>query len=490
MFLVIVLFIWRKPFSKITRFTWDNGMKPRTLINRTISRYGPLVCVAASSLIGVTTLAGSAITSQNNPPLSGWLTGDRITGNWVGFRSKLIDQGVEFFGSYDAEVWGNTKGGLETGTVFTGLLDFGLKLDLEKAFGWPGASLNTTWLLLSGKNASDALVGNFLTISNNAGFNTLRNYELWFQQNLLDDKISIRLGQIAADTEFFISDYAALFLNGTFGWPASMYMNLPAGGPGFPVGTLGMRLAVQPVNWFRLQNAVFQGNVFAQNVNAHGFRWRLDSQNGFFFLNEAQFHWNQKPDERGLLGQFKAGAWFHTAKFAEANESGFVRGNCGFYFILDQMLYRNPPKMDEHSATADKDGKSGLSKTDGDEVTAKKSDQGLGWFGRIAFEPQDRNFIGFYFDTGLTYKGLIPNRDGDTFGVAFAYAQLSFGAQQAEIEEGSVGVGSEMGLEVTYQAQITKWLSIQPDLQVIINPGGTQDLNNALVIGGRVSITF
>jgi porin len=422
----------------------------------------------------------------SSPPGSDWLSAEGIMGDWGGLRSKLVDRGVAFFGSYDAEVWGNTKGGLESGTVYTGLLDFGLKLDLEKAEGWPGASLSTTWLLLSGKNASNDLVGNFLTISNNAGFNTLRNYELWFQQNLLDDKISIRLGQLAADTEFVISDYAALFLNGTFGWPAFMYMNLPEGGPGFPVGTLGMRLAVQPVKWFRFQTAVFQGNVYAQNVNLHGFRWRLDSQNGFFFLEEAQFHWNQQAEETGLLGQLKAGAWFHSAKFAEANDSGFVRGNHGFYFILDQMLYRNPTKMAGNHPTDDKDRKN----TDNAGGTEKKSDQGLGWFGRLAFEPQDRNFIGFYFDTGLTYKGIIPARDGDTLGVAFAYAHLSSGAQQAEIDEGSVGVGAEMALEVTYQAQITKWLSIQPDLQVIINPGGNQNLDNALVIGGRVSITF
>jgi porin len=166
-----------------------------------------------------------------------------------------------------------------------------------------------------------------------------------------------------------------------------------------------------------------------------------------------------------------------------------VRGNYGFYFILDQMLYRKPPKLAEDPATVDKDGKRALSDTH-ERVTEKKSDQGLGWFARIAFEPQDRNFIGFYFDIGLTYKGLVPSRSADTLGVAFAYAQLSSGAQQAAIDAGSVGVGAEMALEVTYQAQITKWLSIQPDLQVIINPGGNQDLNNALVIGGRVSITF
>ncbi len=88
------------------------------------------------------------------------------------------------------------------------------------------------------------------------------------------------------------------------------------------------------------------------------FRWRLDSQNGFFFLDEAQFLWNQQAEETGLPGQLKAGAWFHSAKFAEANDSGFVRENYGFYFIADQMLYRKPPKVAEDPATVDKDGKS------------------------------------------------------------------------------------------------------------------------------------
>jgi len=45
-------------------------------------------------------------------------------------------------------------------------------------------------------------------------------------------------------------------------------------------------------------------------------------------------------------------------------------------------------------------------------------------------------------------------------------------------------------LELTYQAQLTKWLSIQPDLQVIVNSGGNNELNNAIVVGGRVSLTL
>jgi porin len=48
------------------------------------------------------------------------------------------------FGSYTAEVWGNTTGGLRTGSVYTGLLDFGAEVDLEKLAGWRGGSIGTT----------------------------------------------------------------------------------------------------------------------------------------------------------------------------------------------------------------------------------------------------------------------------------------------------------------------------------------------------------
>jgi porin len=101
--------------------------------------------------------------------------------------------------------------------------------------------------------ASEDLVGNFLTISNIAGFNTLRCLELWFQQDFFQRDgggalpgLSIRVGQLTADSEFIISDYGATFVNGTFGWPAFTYTNIPNGGPGYPMAAPGVRLAVTP----------------------------------------------------------------------------------------------------------------------------------------------------------------------------------------------------------------------------------------------------
>jgi porin len=454
--------------------------------------------------------ADAPSSEPRSDPIESWLKGDYATGDWFGVRTSVADRGLEISGGYTAEVWGNTTGGLKQGAVYTGLLDFGATLDLEKLIGWKGASISTTWLWLSGRDASEDLVGNFLTISNIAGFNTLRMLELWFQQDFVprEDEgapgLSIRVGQITADSEFVISDYGALFTNGTFGWPAFLYTNIPEGGPGYPMGTLGVRVALNPWEWLTVQSAVFQGNVFAQDVNRHGFRWDLNADEGYFWINELQVRWNQGEELRALPGQGKFGAWFHTAQFADpfldqdgkplADESSTGEPlthswNYGFYWILDQMLYREPAEQVAISSPPGHSGKSTAeSKTVQTEV--KPSNQGLGWFGRIAFEPQDRNFLGFYFDTGFVYTGLIPTRDEDQFGVGFVYAQLTNGARRTLELEGSRGVGAEMALEFTYKANLTPWLYIQPDAQFVINPGGTQDLRNAFVIGARVSLNF
>jgi hypothetical protein len=96
------------------------------------------------------------------------------------------------------------------------------------------------------------------------------------------------------------------------------------------------------------------------------------------------------------------GAWFHTTKFANQNDGELLNGNYGFYFIVDQMLYRQPGEM--VAAVLGKHD----TMISGAKDEKKKADHGLNGSVRVGFEPKDQNFIGFYFDTGLTYKGPIP----------------------------------------------------------------------------------
>ncbi|MEO6847158.1 MAG: carbohydrate porin, partial [Chthoniobacterales bacterium] len=398
-------------------------------------------------------------------PSANFMEWDHLTGNWWGLRDKLADRGVKFDLTYFAEVWGNPTGGFSQGAVYTGLGILSSTVDFEKLAGWKGASFHTSWLWLSGQDISQDYVGNIFTVSNIAGFQTFRMYETWGEQQFFNNLISVRAGQLGLDTEFIISSYGSLFINSTFGWPAFMGSNITNNGPAYPIGSPGVRLQIKPTDWLTYRGAITEANVFSQSENRYGFRWELNSTQGYLSIHELQFQWNQS---KGLPGTLKTGGWFLTGVFpSPQNPANLDRGNYGFYGILDQMVYRAPsPPSDGTAGSRDKK-----------QVDVPLSDNGLGIFSRIAFGPEDHNFINFYVEDGLVYKGLIPERKSDSLGVAMAYGQLSNGYQNYLSDAGFTNPGYEIAVEFTYQAVITPWLSIQPDIQLILHPGGTGTYN-------------
>jgi len=406
-----------------------------------------------------------------------WLESDTLTEDWLGYGKRLEERGINIGFSTVNEVWGNTMGGIQRGCVTTSLLQGATAVDLEKLMGWKGASFYSRWLYLYGQDPAANLVGNIFTVSNIAGYSTFRNIDLWIEQKLVDDKVALRVGQLEADSDFAISEYGAIFINSTFGWPAFLYTSIPNGGPNYPVGAPGVYLKLKPIEPLTLKFAVYQGNVFAQNVNNHGFTWDLSADNGFLYMSEACYQY----EEYAMPGQVKAGAWFLTGSMPSVNNPNTtVWGNTGYYGIIDQMLYRSPCCHEQ---------------------SHKLSDEGLGVFGRVSYEPSDRNFMDFYCDTGFDYKGLIPTRHNDIFGIGFAYGQVSNGMRSPQADVGgnptftppdvtATSLNYEMAFETSYVAQVTPWMVLQPDMQYIIHPGATSQVGNALVVGLRATVNF
>ena len=173
-----------------------------------------------------------------------------------------------------------------------------------------------------------------------------------------------------------------------------------------------------------------------------------------------------------MPGTFKIGGWLDTSPDPNANNA--QPWNYGFYFVADQMLYRVPiPKF---TPLADNNGEQN--------TAASPTNKGLGVFTHMGLSPQNSSFINFYIDGGLTYKGVIPSRDNDVLGVAVGYGHLSDNAQD---NEGRSTPGYEIVLETTYQIELATWLSLQPDVQYVIHPSGT-NIPDALVLGARTTL--
>ena len=361
--------------------------------------------------------------------------------------------------SYTGEGLGNLSGGYKRGAIYEGLLNVGIQGDLERLVGWKGASFLVSGLYPHGSSLTDNYVHDFNAVSNIDAYDSTRLYEAWFQQELADGKVSIRLGQLLADSEFFVSDNGALFVNGAFGAIPLVSHNFDA--PVFPMAAPGVRIRVSPSDSLSVQAGVFEGNVGDQaGNNKHGVNWNL-TEGGVMAIAEVAYKLNGEKGSTGLRGVYKVGAFYHSADFDDfENASRQHTGDFGAYFIVDQQLWRKPGS----------------------------EDQGLSGFLRIGGTPADRNTVPFYCDCGFNYKGLFQGRDQDIVGIGFSYTSLS--SSKASDSDGSFTSHHETILEATYKVVIKDWLSIQPDFQYIFTPGGDRNAQNAVVAGIRFNLTY
>ena len=100
---------------------------------------------------------------------------------------------------------------------------------------------------------------------------------------------------------------------------------------------------------------------------------------------------------------------------------------------------------------------------------------------RGTWAPGGRNTIECSIEAGCVLRGLLPGREEDELGLAFTHIRISDAAAAGD---------HESVIEITYRCPLTPWLSVQPDVQYIIQPGGTGALENALVAGLRTTIEF
>jgi porin len=423
---------------------------------------------------------------------------EKLTGDWGGVRKTLKDAGVDLEVNDIAEALSNPVGGVRQRTIYQGLLTTSVNLDLEKLGNWPGATFYTDGYQISGRGLSRTAIGNLLAVSTIEALASTRLHDLWLQQEFLDRQASLRVGQIALDDEFYISQYSANFISSTFGCPDILSTDLPGGGPCYPFAVPGVRLRAAPTAALTLSTAVFNGNPAPpgpgdpQVRNASGTNF-LIGEGGVFAISELAYALDVQPDLPGPLSDVKLGGWYHSAdfpdlrrdslgrSFADPTSNGIPaahRGNFGLYWIIDKMLWQ------PSGATT----------------------RGLAGFLRVGGAPGDRNLFSLEVDGGMTYKGLLPNRELDLIGVAASYGRIG-SAARGLAGDAVMFTGIEQPardyeavLEVTYQVQIAPWWVLQPDLQMIFHPGGHiaapfpaptgQPIPNALVLGLRSAITF
>jgi porin len=449
---------------------------------------------------------GTPLPSAEPGFTTGLWTRGNLLGDAGGLRSTLWNYGITFGIQDFNEVWGNATGGIKRGATYDGVTLISVGVDTQRAFGWEGGTFNVSAWNIRGRSISADILLNLQTASGILAAPTTRLWEVWFQQSFLDGRFDIRLGQQSLDQEFMTSQYSSLFINTMMGWPMLPSADLYAGGPAYPLSSLGVRLRTQLGSGFTALGGVFQDNPPGGPFDADSqllgsTRWggNFNLRTGALFIAEVQYALNQPSNgdmeygghASGLPGTYKLGMWIDTAPFpsqrfdntglslaspASTGVPQMIRNNFSIYGVVDQMVWR----------------------------ASEDSPRSLGVFARMMGAPGNRNLINFSVNAGVTLKAPLPGRDDDTIGVGFGIAKVGNAAAALDRDTAFFSGspfpvrGSETFIEVTYQIQATGWWQLQPDFQYIFNPGAgiqnpnnpAQRVGNEAIFGLRSVMTF
>jgi porin len=402
------------------------------------------------------------------PPSGGPLwTRPALTGDWGGWRDALAAHGVSFGFTYTGDVWGVVAGGRRHRADYVSDLDLTLSVATEPLLGWRGGKLFVYGIGLSRTRSPSASAGDVQALDNIDAPSQWRLYEAWYQQELLDSRLSVLAGLYDVSGEFDFTETAQLFLNGSFGTGKDFGQSGVHGPSIFPATSLGVRLGARPLPDTYARVAVLDGVPGDLDSDRDPAIFSMSRKQGLLYVGELGYLTGEGEGDRPYA-KIGLGAWYYTAHFDrigsfDANGEPTRRtGSYGMYLLGERTVYREP-------------GAPG---------------QGLALFGRVGFADPRVNHVGVYVGGGAVYTGLLPGRPEDQLGLGVATA-LAGRRFERELAQSGVAVGrAEVALELTYRAQVAPWLRIQPDLQYVIQPGFDRRVPNALALATRFEITF
>lgn len=315
--------------------------------------------------------------------------------------------------------------------------------NLDLTLGWQPSGENGPHVFLyglynNGVGFSSELAGDAQVISNiEAPERAARLYEAWIEQPFMQKRASLKLGLYDLNSEFDALDSAGLFIASAHGIGTDISQTGQNGPSIFPLTSLAARISVDITNDITTRFAVL--DAVPGDVDRPGRTIiKLDDGEGALMIGELEY---RTGNAKLLLGH-----WRYTADF-ETHDGGTGGGNAGTYVRGEWALA-----------------------------------QDTSVFARLGQAAGRYNSFSRFYGGGITHTGIWQAED--QAGLAFAWAEHAQGFRQAN----PAASRREVALELTYKTSLTDWLSIQPDIQYVINPlEGSKDV---LALGLRTQLSW
>ncbi|MBK1718236.1 carbohydrate porin [Thiocystis violacea] len=382
---------------------------------------------------------------------------DRLTGDWGGSRTQLKEQGYDFFAYYNAIVSSNVSGGLDSGSAYAGDLFAGMTFDLGKILGADGWTFNLSGIDRHGASIDDD-VGGIYSVMQLVGGQTWFLYNLSLEKRWDAGQHALKFGRITATDDFAGSPFYGYYLSNSIDGQirAVLFDGVMTS---YPFAVWGARYKYAPSDDFRARIGVYQLTERMWDPDLHGTDFTFRDEDGVSVM--AQLEWDWRAGTRP--GHFAVGLNNVSFEMPNFNSDDTTDSFIRYYAQIDQQV------------TQEREG----------------SDQGLYLFGTLAYtNQQEPALVPFQTSLGAQYVGPIDGRAQDRLIFGTTYGQLS---DDYADEQEALGHGRpdyEWMFELGYRIQITKYAYAQPDIQYVIQPGGTGDISDATVIGMQFGVSL
>lgn len=283
----------------------------------------------------------------------------------------------------------------------------------------------------------------------------------------IKDMVVVRGGWLQPNREFLDQPLSKLFLNNAIESSKGIGGNIKFSSS---ASTWGGTINVKLHQDVYIKNGLFMADPDATDIGNHGLSFQgygIDTRrNGLWYMGETGV--TPKFGEAKLDGKYAVGGYYYETRQSWSGGGSSTKSGrkeqflYGFYVQADQMLWREPS---------------------GEPGKLKK--EGLNLFSMASLAPDytTANKYPYYYQTGLVYTGLLPNRDKDQTMIALAYGQRNKSVTNNKNKETYV-------IEGGYQMQINGWWWARPFIEYIGNPAGNDTVKTATVIGFSTGLNF
>jgi porin len=348
---------------------------------------------------------------------------------------------------YTVDVGATLSGGVDRRVRALDNLDLVADADLDRLIGWRGATAHVYVLNNLGARPNDG-AGTLQGVDNiEVGRARLRLFEAWIEQDF--GGVRALAGLYDLNSEFYANDAAGLLIAPPFGIGSEVAATGPNGPSIFPSTALAIRLRAD-VGGGYVQAAVL--NAKASTLGDHG---GVDTRFRDGVLTIAEVGGGDRL-------HLAAGGWTYSKRqddlFALDGAGDPVRRRAyGLYGLAEWRL-------DERDAAA------------------------TTLFLRAGFSDGRTTPFSGGFQAGVLIDRPFAARPEGQFSLGVHSAWLSRPFRAAARADGERPARRESAVEVTYADRLTRFLTVQPDLQYVINPGGLRSAREALV--GTIRITI